>query len=156
VPRQTLDADIVVDLPTSLISSFAERLRSRFYVDEEQMRHGVERKTSFNAIDLTSGFKVDFFIKGEGEFDELELHRSVTAELPRPGGRHVPIKSAEDIVLRKLQWFKEGGEVSDRQWNDVLGILRVQRDRLDAAYLDTWAVDLGVEELLAKARKASS
>jgi len=57
---------------------------------------------------------------------------------------------------RKLQWFKEGGEVSDRQWNDVLGILRVQGDRLDAAYLDTWAVDLGVEELLAKARKASS
>ena len=108
------------------------------------------------AIDLTSGFKIDLFIKGDGEFDELELRRSVTAELPHPGGRRVPIKSAEDIVLRKLQWFKEGGEVSGRQWNDVLGILRAQGDWLDAAYLDTWAVDLGVEELLAKARKASS
>jgi len=156
VPRQTLDADIVVDLPASLVSSLAERLRSRFYVDEERMRHAVERKTSVNAIDLTSGFKIDLFIKGDGEFDELELRRSVMAELPEPGGRRVPVKSAEDIVLRKLQWFKEGGEVSDRQWNDVLGILRVQGDRLDAAYLDTWAVDLGVEELLARVRTGAS
>lgn len=156
VPRQTLDADIVVDLPASLVSSLAERLRFRFYVDEERMRHAVERKTSVNAIDLTSGFKIDLFIKGDGEFDELELRRSVTVELPQPGGRRVPIKSAEDIVLRKLQWFQEGGAVSDRQWNDVLGILRVQGGRLDAAYLDTWAERLGVEELLAKAREASS
>jgi len=156
VPRQTLDADIVVDLPASLVSSLAERLRARFYVDEDRMRHAVERKTSVNAIDLTSGFKIDLFIKGDGEFDELELRRSVTAELPQPGGRRVPIKSAEDIVLRKLQWFREGAEISDRQWNDVLGILRVQGDRLDDAYLDTWAERLGVEELLAKARKASS
>lgn len=126
VPRQTLDADIVVDLPASLVSSLAEQLRSRFYVDEDRMRHAVERKTSFNAIDLTSGFKVDLFIKGDGEFDELELRRSVTAELPGPGGRRVPIKSAEDIVLRKLQWFQEGGEVSNRQWTDVLGILRTE------------------------------
>ena len=59
-------------------------------------------------------------------------------------------------MLRKLQWFKEGGEVSDRQWNDVLGILRVQGDRLDAAYLDTGAVDLGVEELLARVRTDAS
>ena len=146
VPRQTLDADVVVDLPASLVSSLAEQLRPRFYVDEERMRHAVERKTSCNAIDLTSG---------EEEFDELELRRSVMAELPRPGGRRVPVKSAEDIVLRKLQWFKEGGEVSDRQWHDVLGILRVQGDRLDAAYLDRWAGQLGVERLLAKARGSS-
>lgn len=152
VPRQTLDADIVVDLPPSLVSSLADQIRSRFYLDEERMHHAVERKTSFNVIDLTSGFKVDLFIKGDGEFDELELRRSVPTELPQPGGRRVPIKSAEDIVLRKLQWYKEGGEVSDRQWNDVLGILRVQEDRLDAAYLDRWAGPLGVERLLAKAR----
>ena len=156
VPRQTLDADIVVDLPAPLVPSLVELLRSRFYVDEERMRHAVECKTSVNAIDLRSGFKIDLFIKGDGAFDELELRRSVTAELPQPGGRRVPIKSAEDIVLRKLQWFKEGGEVSDRQWSDVLGILRVQGDMLDDAHLDTWAERLGVQELLAKARKASS
>ena len=155
VPRQTLDADIVVDLPATFVPSLAEQLRSRFYVDEERMRQAVERKTSFNAIDLTSGFKVDLFIKGDGEFDELELRRSVAAELPRPGGRRVPIKSAEDIVLRKLQWFQEGGQVSDRQWNDVLGVLRIQGDRLDAAYLERWAGRLGVEPLLAKARESS-
>ena len=151
LPRQTLDADLVVDLPEDLVRPLADRLRDRFYLDEERMLHAVKKATSFNAIHLATGFKVDFFVKGNGEFDELELRRSVEATLPQAGERSVPVKSAEDTLLRKLQWFSEGGRVSDRQWNDIVGIVKVQGGRLDRAYVEEWGERLGVAEVLRRA-----
>lgn len=152
VPRQTLDADLVVDLPASLVEPFVDRLRPYFYLDDVRIRHAIARKSSFNLIDLSSGFKIDLFVKGNGPFDELELRRSISTRLPDVGDREVPVKTAEDTVLRKLQWFDEGGRVSDRQWNDILGVLKVQGERLDREYLESWAGRLGVAELLRQAR----
>ena len=59
--------------------------------------------------------------------------------------------SAEDIILHKLRWFQMGNGVSDRQWDDVLGVLKVQRKLLDLEYLKEWAAHLEVEDLLRKA-----
>lgn len=151
VPRQTLDADLVVDLDAASIPRIADRLRGRFYLDEERMANAVSRRSSFNLIHLGTGFKVDVFVKREGAYDELELGRSQLAELPERIGRPVPVKSAEDTVLRKLQWFAEGGRVSDRQWSDVLGVLKAQGDRLDREYLATWAEELEIRDLLDRA-----
>ena len=72
VPRQTLDADLVVDLDVASVPKMAARLRDRFYLDEERMAHAVARRSSFNLIHLGTGFKVDFFVKREGAFDDLE------------------------------------------------------------------------------------
>ena len=70
--------------------------------------------------------------------------------------RWAPVKSAEDVILRKLQWYEEGGRVSERQWKDVLGVLKTQGNRLDAAYLEEWARRLGLFDLLTKARSESA
>ena len=63
------------------------------------------------------------------------------------------VASAEDIILAKLEWYRLGGEVSDRQWRDILGVLKVQAGRVDLDYLRHWAAELKVDDLLQRALK---
>ena len=151
LPRQTRDADLVVDLKPTTVPLLAAALRPTFYLDEDRMRQAVSRRSSVNLIHLATGFKVDLFVKGDGPFDDLELARSRPADLPGTAERQVPVASAEDTILRKLLWFKAGGGTSERQWLDVLGILKVQHGSLDDEYLAEWATELDVRELLERA-----
>jgi hypothetical protein len=59
--------------------------------------------------------------------------------------------TAEDIILAKLVWFRLGGEKSDHQWKDVLGVLQIQKDQLDAKYIHYWANQLNLVDLLERA-----
>jgi hypothetical protein len=151
VPRQTMDADMVVDLDAARVATLVDGLKSDFYVDPEVAADAVSRRGSFNAIHLGSGFKVDFFVKGNSDFDELELDRSELYQIVANPPRSVYVKTAEDTVLRKLQWYVDGGGVSDRQWRDVLGVLLTGGDDLDRDYLQTWADRLGLSEVLNRA-----
>jgi hypothetical protein len=151
VPRQTRDADVVVDLDAGTAARLVERLQADFYIDPSAAAVAVARRGTFNAIHLATGFKVDFFVAGSGDFDAGELDRSELQLIAADPPRSAYVKSAEDTVLRKLQWFRDGGEVSDRQWSDVLGILLTQGGRLDEGYLSRWADALGVSELLDRA-----
>ncbi len=151
VPRQTMDADIVVDLDAARVALLVAGLKSEFYVDPEVAADAVSRRGSFNAIHLGSGFKVDFFVKGNSDFDELELDRSELYQIVADPPRSVYVKTAEDTVLRKLQWYVDGGGVSDRQWRDVLGVLLTGGDDLDRDYLQTWADRLNLGEVLNRA-----
>lgn len=151
VPRQTMDADLVVELDDARVVGLVERLRDDFYVDLEVAREAVALRGSFNVIHLGTGFKVDFFVKGRGAFDELELERSVLVQITADPPRSAFVKTAEDTVLRKLQWYRSGGEVSDRQWRDVLGVLVAVGGTLDREYLHLWATRLGVADLLDRA-----
>jgi len=76
----------------------------------------------------------------------------------RCGGAPIPEvifeKSSEDTVLRKLLWFLEGGEVSEKHWRDILSVLRVSGAVVDDAYLAAWASRSKLSALLARARTA--
>ena len=65
------------------------------------------------------------------------------------------ITTAEDTVLAKLEWYWLGGQASDRQWRDALGVLKVQGQRLDLAYMRHMAAGLGVQDLLERALEES-
>jgi hypothetical protein len=150
IPRQTLDLDMVVDLPLSAVPAFVSRLEKDFYLDDEAIRRAIARHTRFNLIHLATGFKVDMFTPGPGGFDLSELARSVLFTIDDPQ-RTVVVKSAEDTLLRKLQWYRLGGETSDRQWSDILGIVRIQGERLDLPYLRRWSESLEIADLLDRA-----
>jgi hypothetical protein len=116
---------------------------------------GRPSRSSFNLVHLASGVKVDLFVKGRSNFDASEFDRRVVVRLGDDAPRDVFVKSAEDTILRKLLWFRLGGEVSDRQWEDVRGIVDVQATRLDVEYLTHWAKHLGIRDLLEKALEST-
>lgn len=91
--------------------------------------------------------KIDIFIPKDSAFAQAERSRT-RKEVLVEGTQTFILSSPEDIILNKLEWYKMGNEVSDRQWNDILGVLKVQGTNLDMAYLQHWANVLGVSELL--------
>jgi len=153
IPRTTQDADIVACVGEAHASRLAQALQGEFYVDERMIRDAVRRRASFNVIHFATMFKVDVFVaKGDAWSDE-ELDRARRARVGEPGAEvELVFASPEDTVLHKLAWYRLGGGVSERQWRDAMGVLRIQGAGLDGAYLDAWARRLGLRQLLDRAR----
>jgi hypothetical protein len=150
VRRSTADIDIVADLGAEHVGPFVSLTEDRFYVDAGAALEAIQLGLSFNLIDLRSAGKIDVFIMQRQPFSHSEMDRAQAHQLA-PDSRAFPIASAEDIVLRKLLWYVATGEQSERQWSDVVGVLKVQAPRLDREYLRQWAADLGVVRLLERA-----
>jgi len=153
VMRSTLDVDIVADMRLEHIQPLVAALSKDFYADDEMMRSAIEHQSSFNLIHYETAFKVDIFIRKSRAFDQMQLERRRSSVIATDPEQSVYITSPEDTILAKLEWFRMGGEVSDRQWRDILGVLKTREGALDMDYLRKWAGELKVTDLFERALK---
>jgi hypothetical protein len=156
VMRATMDADLVADLRIEQVIPLATALGDAFYADAEMMRDAIRHHSSFNLIHLDTLFKVDVFVAGSRDFERAQLARRQSYLLGEEPGQQAYVVSAEDTILAKLEWYRRGGEVSDRQWRDALGVLNVQGNRLDLNYMRHMAAGLGVADLLSRALEGTA
>ena len=148
-PRASIDIDVVAALDESAIPQFVADLAADFYADDHALRRAVRTRTSANLVHYATQLKIDIFVAGGTPLDEQQLARRQAVDLG--DGRILYVHPPEDILLQKLRWYRQGGEVSDRQWRDILGIVRTQGPRLDRDYLTKYAPVLAVSDLLTRA-----
>lgn len=149
VARSSVDIDILAALEPNQVADLVRRLERDYYVSANRVAGAIEHESSFNVIHLQTMFKVDVFIARSNEFRRSSLERRKLEGLTEE--REFFVTSPEDIVLHKLHWYRKGGEVSERQWEDVLGVLKVQGKHVDLEYLERWAAKLRLSDLLQRA-----
>jgi hypothetical protein len=148
-PRSTRDCDFVVQMGSEDVDRLMEAFQNDFYVSRPAIEEAIRKKRSFNLIDLASGFKLDMFVSEDREYDRERMQRGLNLEVH---GTPIRISTAEDTILAKLEWYT--GSPTSQQWRDVLGILLIQGEKLDKNYMDLWARQLNVTDLLEKALQA--
>jgi hypothetical protein len=152
VPRASIDADVIAELGSSHVRPLVDRLAGAYYIDEGRVRTAVDTRRSFNVIHLATMFKIDVFVMKARPFDREAMQRAQPRSLTGIE-RPFRVASPEDTVIAKLEWFRAGGEQSERQWSDIVGVLRTAANALDHAYLARWADAVGVRDLLERAQR---
>jgi len=153
--RATLDVDVIADLKVTHIPRLKQILENKYYIDAEMIADAIRTNSSFNLIHLETMIKIDVFIHENEPYQNEALQRKKKDTLEDNGKIQFYFSSPEDIIIHKLQWYKMGGLVSERQWLDVIGVIKVQGDLLDKKYLAGWSRKLGLSSLLKEAFEAA-
>jgi hypothetical protein len=154
--RTTQDSDVIAEMRPEHIQPFVLALQDEFYIDEDMIADSIQHNSSFNIIHRETVFKVDVFIPSPRPFLQAQLARAQRQIFSLGTEISAKFASPEDTVLSKLEWYRMGGEVSDRQWRDILGVLKTRAGELDLGYLRKWAAELHVNDLLERALKEAS
>jgi hypothetical protein len=141
--RLTNDIDVVIGLSPATLRAFCAAFPPPdFYVSEDGARTAAAKGGMFNIIHPESGQKIDVIVPAS-EFDRSQLARAVTA--PAFVGREAKFVAPEDVIIKKMEYFREGG--SEKHLRDIAGVLKVMGDRLDRAYIDEWSERLGLDSI---------
>ena len=156
IPRTILAVDLVVDLDRERIDDLASELKGDFYADPELIRDAFAQGRAANLIHLRTAWKFDLFPLQSDEYSRMEFSRRSFREIRPYGNEPVEcvVASAEDTILRKLQWYRAGKEHSERQWRDLQAVVQTVGANLDIQYLRHWAAHLKVEDLLERLLKS--
>ncbi len=147
--RATMDVDMVADIKPRHVHALIEQLGQTYYIDEDMILEAISQQSSFNLLHLETMLKVDIFVLKNDAYHQTSFQRRRKDTLDEE--QEFYFVSAEDIILIKLDWYRISEGVSDRQWHDVLGVLKVQHHLLDIGYLKNWAVKLRLADLLQRA-----
>ena len=134
------------------VDDLVSALESEFYIDAGMINDAIRRRASFNIIHLATMMKVDVFVFNGDPLSQEEMRRKVSVPLRNAA---IWFASAEDIVLQKLDWYRKGDGISERQWKDAVGVIAVQGARFDREYARRWAGQMGLAELLERAIAAA-
>ncbi len=154
IPRTTKDIDLVAEIKKQHITPLFQELKQEFYIDPpEVIQQALWNRRMFNLIHFASSYKFDIYPLGSDAYSQAAFARRQTQRYTFDDGgtRDFLVSTPEDAMLAKLAWYRAGQQVSERQWSDVLDVVRVQRGLLDLAYLRQWAEVLGVADLLEEA-----
>ena len=142
--------DLLADLKTNDVSHFVSELQDEYYLSTTAIHDAISRLSCFNLIHLASSFKVDVFIFKSRPFDINSMNRAEFGSIELRNDFEFPIASPEDTILSKLEWYRLGNEASERQWDDVVRVMKVIADRADLEYMNRTASELNVADLLKK------
>jgi hypothetical protein len=151
LPRATNDVDIVAVLEQTHIAPLVSALSDSFYIDADMIADAITHRTEFNLIELQTMFKIDVFVPLLDIVTRRELSRGQIVKLDEVSNLSLRFATPEDTVAHKLRWHELGGRVSAQQWLDAIGVLVVQRGKLDLEYLHETCELLNVAGLLTKA-----
>ena len=143
-PRYTNDIDVVVHLPAERVAEFCAAFpQDSFYVSAAAAADAVRLRHQFNIIHPKAGLKIDVIIASDSAFDQSRFQRG--QQLNVFPDRTVTFASPEDVIVKKMAYFREGG--SDKHLRDIAGIVRVRGERLDRAYIAEWAGHLDLADI---------
>jgi Nucleotidyl transferase AbiEii toxin, Type IV TA system len=149
IPRSTNDIDIVISASRQQLEQLLARLsQTEFETELDDPFDAFVRKSMFNIVDAATLWKVDLIFKQPTPFDASRFSRRNVVDI---AGVHLYTASPEDILITKLWWAKLGE--SQRQINDCVGIIQVQRESLDLEYISRWVAALELQEQWATARE---
>lgn len=148
-PRLTYDADLVIELPKKEVMGLVKAVKKEFFVDEEEINKALKKKRMFQILQKGTAFKIDFYPLKDDPFNQKAFSRRRKKKIL---GKNMFIITAEDLIITKLNLYKTA-HYSEKQLQDVKGIYKLQKEKLDFKYLKKWLAHFSTWKIFEEIKK---